>query len=913
MIADESLVTLNGLKKYDQKKGTAVIEVSELPAEPLNKVYNVGEAGEEDVFSKDVKLSTYQQMLDEVDKVTVDGNTQDANRNIISKAVIEQANVPPAPLNKVYNIGGSPIELTASGTCTHETSPGGTESVTVISTTDITSDVTTPGNHTVTYEEDTGWDTQEITIGGTTYTAYKKFEPKVNEATLIAANSVIINGTTFSNLTNGQVLTGADWIAVWHDLDHLGNIYATSADTPVPTVTTIVDNSWKAVTGNAGPIPAGTTEITFDGQYTYQIDMSDLDHAHIQFPAGNNSYGYTDMKSNNIFDFAIAADGITTPTITIETAGSGLYMGDCYINHLPAGSSFKLKSSIDNVWHTVSYPLPENGVFIYGSSLSEECCMVIQVDNKLRVITVDDTQNQAFTINYEEETSTRVFSKSTELVTKDAADDTYIPQSEKGVASGVATLGADGKVPRSQLTIEAMEYKGKVYPNTTEPTDKSVGDVYFVGETGTIWSKSVNEGDQLVWNGSAWDVWSAGKVLSVDGKTNEVVINQSLTSTQYNNLQTIDPLVNYFITDKKQIYRNGYCYSIKVVALSQADYNNLSNFEKQDTMALYIVDSHKLYYLDNPVGMLGNELRWTTSIPTEEGFFVYVGNVPNAANLARGCIYYARQSSSSWVYDLYTPKNTSDIIEASALTNIQTTAGATQHAVNEAIDHAIYVDELAIGNNTTDITNLRNQLGALKTADITENSALANIGTSANATQHAINEAIDSECGKKPNVWIGHKADWDLLSVSEKTKYDEAHFDDDTAAGQVTDAVTDGDMRTVTSNAVYDACPVKNSAPGINGFYYKNVFPTVNQGILDLSALYSAMPLGSRYTAYVSEESTFNGTILPGGRDGILTIVKITGVYGDYIEFHNNSGEIFYNHNDEFVWSGWKKVTLTTI
>jgi len=38
MIANESLVTLNGLKKYDQRKGTAVIEAQELPASPLNKV-----------------------------------------------------------------------------------------------------------------------------------------------------------------------------------------------------------------------------------------------------------------------------------------------------------------------------------------------------------------------------------------------------------------------------------------------------------------------------------------------------------------------------------------------------------------------------------------------------------------------------------------------------------------------------------------------------------------------------------------------------------------------------------------------------------------------------------------------------------------------------------------------------------
>lgn len=103
MIADESLVTLNGLKKYDQRKGMAVVEASELPASPLNKVYNI----DNDVYSKNIRLSTYQQMLDEVDKIKVDGNTQDANRNIISKAVIEQANIPLTPLDKVYNISGA--------------------------------------------------------------------------------------------------------------------------------------------------------------------------------------------------------------------------------------------------------------------------------------------------------------------------------------------------------------------------------------------------------------------------------------------------------------------------------------------------------------------------------------------------------------------------------------------------------------------------------------------------------------------------------------------------------------------------------------------------------------------------------------------------------------------------------------
>lgn len=541
MIADESLVTLSMLKKYDQTKGTPVVEAGTLPV---------------------------------------------------------------LPLNKVYNVGGSPIELSASGTCTHETSPGGTETLTIENLEAAGSGILpAAGTYTLTYTEDTDWTSREITYRDLTFTAVKRY--KIDDGLFekaVFADSVTIDGTVHSNVTNGEVFTGTGWVIIWNiwsetDNAYDGSIYLTDANATIPTVTSTVVSGLNGWQGSFSSIPEGTTEVTFNNDYTVETDFH-------PFPYGEHAlYGAIDTVSGtNVF--MVAGYNLPSPTATATTPGSGLYMGDCFFNHLPAGSSFKLKSSIDNVWHTVSYPLPENGTFIYGTSLSEGSCLVIQTnDNKLRVVTIDETQNQAFTINYEEETSVRVYSKSTELITKDSADDLFIPQSEKGVASGVATLGADGKVPRSQLTVEAMEYKGKVYVNTTEPTDKSVGDVYFVGETGTIWGKSVNEGNQLVWNGSDWDVWGAGRVLSVDGKTNEVVINQSLTSTQYNNLTTIDPLVNYFVTDKKQIYRNGYCYSITVKALSQTDYNNLTAWEKQDTMALYIVDNNKLYYLDHPVGV----------------------------------------------------------------------------------------------------------------------------------------------------------------------------------------------------------------------------------------------------------------------------------------------------------------------
>ena len=38
---------------------------------------------------------------------------------------------------------------------------------------------------------------------------------------------------------------------------------------------------------------------------------------------------------------------------------------------------------------------------------------------------------------------------------------------------------------------------------------------------------------------------------------------------------------------------------------------------------------------------------------------------------------------------------------------------------------------------------------------------------------------------KDKRIWIGHKADWDLLTTAEKTEYDEAHFDDDNSATEL--------------------------------------------------------------------------------------------------------------------------------
>lgn len=70
--------------------------------------------------------------------------------------------------------------------------------------------------------------------------------------------------------------------------------------------------------------------------------------------------------------------------------------------------------------------------------------------------------------------------------------------------------------------------------------------------------------------------------------------------------------------------------------------------------------------------------------------------------------------------------------------------------------------------------------------------------------------AVDDTTGdteivaNKHLVFTGTLSEWEALSVTEKKAFDEALITNDMDTGEVVNAVTDGDMRAVTSNAVYD-------------------------------------------------------------------------------------------------------------
>ena len=75
-------------------------------------------------------------------------------------------------------------------------------------------------------------------------------------------------------------------------------------------------------------------------------------------------------------------------------------------------------------------------------------------------------------------------------------------------------------------------------------------------------------------------------------------------------------------------------------------------------------------------------------------------------------------------------------------------------------------------------------------------------------SQLTVETALDSINNDVVKTFTGTQAQWDALSLADKQKYEICNITDDNSEPDpslIVDAVTDGDMRAVTSNAVFDA------------------------------------------------------------------------------------------------------------
>jgi hypothetical protein len=106
---------------------------------------------------------------------------------------------------------------------------------------------------------------------------------------------------------------------------------------------------------------------------------------------------------------------------------------------------------------------------------------------------------------------------------------TYIPSTEKGAFNGVAELDGAGKVPASQLTVSAMEYKG-VWDASggVYPTSPNQGDYWRISVAGTISGTAYAINDAIIYNGTTWDkIDNTDAITSVNGQTSGAVVLES--------------------------------------------------------------------------------------------------------------------------------------------------------------------------------------------------------------------------------------------------------------------------------------------------------------------------------------------------------------------------------------------------
>lgn len=114
--------------------------------------------------------------------------------------------------------------------------------------------------------------------------------------------------------------------------------------------------------------------------------------------------------------------------------------------------------------------------------------------------------------------------------------DAAIPTIEKGQASGVATLDANGKVPSNQLpsyvddVIEAYPRSGQTELSSTWLAEGSASGATIVPESGKIYvllgaSENYNVGTQFRWGGTQYSKLNDGGIRAITAAEIQAIVN----------------------------------------------------------------------------------------------------------------------------------------------------------------------------------------------------------------------------------------------------------------------------------------------------------------------------------------------------------------------------------------------------
>ena len=229
--------------------------------------------------------------------------------------------------------------------------------------------------------------------------------------------------------------------------------------------------------------------------------------------------------------------GRTVNNISVSNSGGGGIDYQSVIN--------SLKKRLSQVETTNTEQQTQiNEILLTLGNLADNGIQDFDYDENSGELTITTKDGEEYTVVIRSPTSTLTFDATTKKLTFTFNDDIteitlpYVASSEKGVANGVATLDATGRVPYSQLPESAMEFKGEwnAYTNTPHLQDGTGtnGDFYVCTEGGTVNFGTVASprnitfyvNDRVIYEGSSnqWFRLPASEVRTVNGQSGDVVL-----------------------------------------------------------------------------------------------------------------------------------------------------------------------------------------------------------------------------------------------------------------------------------------------------------------------------------------------------------------------------------------------------
>jgi hypothetical protein len=290
---------------------------------------------------------------------------------------------------------------------------------------------------------------------------------------------------------------------------------------------------WKGL--NLGP---GTLYIT-DQTLNTQVGLNVNNGVLLVNGANQLQVGQLKFVDNTIE----STTGSTDIQIGVTSSTANLVLNRNVV--LAAGKTFGL---VDTVLGTPATMSVTNGVLLVNGANQLQVGQLKFIDNtivsttgsvNIQIGQITDTANITLNRNV-------VIGSGKSLTFADTTVQTTagIPLTQKGAASGVATLDATGKVPSSQISITgALVYKGSWNASSNTPTLSAslpagvvAGWEYAISTSGTrdigSGSTSYAQGGFVVYNGTTWDY-----ISPVSGVT---TINGSLTGTVTGIVTTAD-------------------------------------------------------------------------------------------------------------------------------------------------------------------------------------------------------------------------------------------------------------------------------------------------------------------------------------------------------------------------------------